>query len=106
MNVSRGSVEPASAAARHDRRQSSNCAGDASATVATMFFTELKAIRFRLNNQSRRKLQKIARITIQTGGNLACIPGVRVEPACRRSFRASLPYFTTAALEVAAHSND
>ena len=39
-----GSAEPASTAARHALRQSSNCAGDASATVATRFLTELKAI--------------------------------------------------------------
>jgi hypothetical protein len=47
MNVSSGSVEPLVAAARHDLRQSSNCFGVASATVAIRFFAELKAMRLR-----------------------------------------------------------
>ncbi len=55
-NVSSGSAEPASAAARHDLRQSSNCAGDASATVATRFLTGLKAIQVQFEQYEPRKV--------------------------------------------------
>src|SRR5690242_5569908 len=89
-NVSSGSVEPPSTATRHDLRQSSNCAGDASATVATRFLTGLKAIQVQVEQfepskvaENRRKdkfkaavillllivilsLQKTLRMTIKT----------------------------------------
>src|SRR5450432_3417089 len=64
MNASNGSVEPLSADVRHAARQPSNCSGDASATDATRFFTELKAMCcFCFNSQNPEKLQNLRRYT-------------------------------------------
>jgi hypothetical protein len=58
MNVNSGSVEPPTAAERHDLRQSSNCGGDAPATDATRFLTDPNAMCFRLNSKSREKFRE------------------------------------------------
>jgi hypothetical protein len=56
MNDSNGSVEPPSAAVRHDFRQSSNWLGDVSATDAIRFLAELNAIQVKVEQRKPRKV--------------------------------------------------